>query len=843
MDMLRQGWTGLGMRSAFAVLTLISPLAGAQEQTGTPWTGLPAIMVSTDELMAQQRALDARVAGTEQPVRIKPLRRPDRENLPSGPDQASASPALAAAPGRAGPLAAQTASTPNFLGASLTDSFSPLFPPDTMGAVGPTQFIVAINGHFKSFNKTTGVADGALNVDPDVFFASQMTAGGFTSDPRVRYDRLSGRWFIVMIDVPPTIVANKVMLAVSDTGTISGATVWSFYSFVQSTPTPAGDAGCLADYPTLGVDVNALYIGTNMFCGAGWNTFGGTTGFVVRKSSITGGGPIVVTAFRQLTTAAGAGPYTPQGVDNYDPAATEGYFIGVDNATFSTLMLRRIATPGGTPTISANVSITVATTAYPLTVPHSGNTGGANGKLDALDDRLFAAHIRNGKLWTAHNIAVNTSGQSTGTKDRDGVRWYELSVPVGSGTPTVTQTGTVFDPTATVSNPAWYWIPSIMVTGQGHAAVGFSSAGNTSFTNAAFAGRLAGDAANTMQAVTPYTTNTFAYNPPGDSGGASGRRWGDYSYTSLDPDDDMTLWTIQEYASALNVWGVRVARLLAPPPAAPASVSPASAAVGQASVNLVVTGTSAGGSGFFDPGAGFIKRIAATIPGVTVNSITYTDPTHVTVNVSTVGATAGAKNVTITNPDGQAATGTGIFSVTGGVAPVLQSAVLRRVHGAAGTFDLPLTLTTPPTVNHNPTTEPRTGTTHQIVFTYDKPLSTATVNVTEGTAVKSSSLVGSTVVVDLTGVTNAQYVTVSLTSVGSTDGGTGGIGEARVGFLEGDVNQSHAVTVADLGLVNAQLAQPVTAANFLKDVNASGTLTVADKGITNSRLTNSLPTP
>jgi hypothetical protein len=152
-------------------------------------------------------------------------------------------------------------------------------------------------------------------------------------------------------------------------------------------------------------------------------------------------------------------------------------------------------------------------------------------------------------------------------------------------------------------------------------------------------------------------------------------------------------------------------------------------------------------------------------------------------------------------------------------------------------------LTTPPTINHNPTTEPRSGTTHQIVLTYDKPLSTATVNVTEGTAVKNSSLVGSTVVVNLTGVTNAQYVTVSLTSVGSTDGGTGGIGEARVGFLEGDVNQSRVVTVADLGLVNAQLAQPVTAANFLKDVNATGTLTVADKGITNSRLTNSLPTP
>jgi hypothetical protein len=55
----------------------------------------------------------------------------------------------------------------------------------------------------------------------------------------------------------------------------------------------------------------------------------------------------------------------------------------------------------------------------------------------------------------------------------------------------------------------------------------------------------------------------------------------------------------------------------------------------------------------------------------------------------------------------------------------------------------------------------------------------------------------------------------------------------RIGFLVGDVNGNRVVAVSDLGLVNAQLAQPVSAANYLKDVNANGTLTVADKGIAN----------
>jgi hypothetical protein len=61
--------------------------------------------------------------------------------------------------------------------------------------------------------------------------------------------------------------------------------------------------------------------------------------------------------------------------------------------------------------------------------------------------------------------------------------------------------------------------------------------------------------------------------------------------------------------------------------------------------------------------------------------------------------------------------------------------------------------------------------------------------------------------------------------------------------LLGDVDQSRVVTLADLGLTNAQIAQFVTAANYLKDVNASGTLSLADKGFVNTQVTKALPAP
>jgi hypothetical protein len=218
----------------------------------------------------------------------------------------------------------------------------------------------------------------------------------------------------------------------------------------------------------------------------------------------------------------------------------------------------------------------------------------------------------------------------------------------------------------------------------------------------------------------------------------------------------------------------------------------------------------------------------------TVVGVTYSqaDTNVVLVATATAGDTLAAGNSVPFNVDSLASP------------PSLVSAVSRKVHGSAGTFDLPLSLVVPPAVNHNPTTEPRQGPAQTIVFTFDKAITGATAAIAEGTATAGTlTFSGSDVVVPLTGVADQQYVTVSLTNVTASDGGSNGSAAVRIGFLFGDVNQNRVVTVADLGLVNAQLAQIVTATNFLKDVNASGTLSVADKGLTNANLTRSLPTP
>lgn len=555
------------------------------------------------------------------------------------------------------------------------------FPPDTMGDVGPLQYIIACNGRIKTFSKTTGLPDNVLNVDLGVFLNS-VTNNERVSDPRIRYDKMSNRWFIIAMTVSEP---NRILLAMSDTGTITAHTQWHFFFFNQALVSPPGNSTCLGDYPTLGIDANGLYIGVNEFCvstsgsttllnphidgsdddaASDATVFGGTTAFVIQKAPLVNSKSLRVFAFRNLIDTHGNGPYTPQGVDNFDQNPAFGYIIGVNASTFSQLALITISNVTTTPFIAETTLINVPPTASPLPIPHQGNTGGTAGYLDSLDDRLMYAHIRNNHLWTCHNIGLNNTGTSTGTLTRTGCRWYEIDLAVHP--PVVLQAGTVYTPSAANDTlQRNYWIPSLMTTGQGHMVLGCSSAGVNEFANAAFTTRLQNDALNTTQTPQLYTATTTAYNPSFDPGGANGRRWGDYSSTRLDPLDNMTVWTVQEYCNETNSYGVRLAKILAPAPASITSITPASIAHDTESVLLTIQGTSTNGTGFYDPGTGFIHRILARIDGgVTVTNVEYISPTELHLTVSTIGATIGSRTVTIINPDRQTVSVRGLLRVT-----------------------------------------------------------------------------------------------------------------------------------------------------------------------------------
>lgn len=519
-------------------------------------------------------------------------------------------------------------------------------PPDTVGDVSDTQVVVGTNERLTVYSKA-GVV-GSLNALTDTFFSPALApapSGGasFTSDPRVRFDRISGRWFIVSINVVvnsagSALVNNRCMIAVSNNSTINASTVWSYYWFTPRVATQ------FFDYPTLGVDNNAVYIGGNMFT----STFVGCDAYVIPKAPMLVGGAASVFS-AQVSPGAGEGCYTPQGVVNGNPSTTEGYFIGVSNSAFGRLVVRRVSTPGGTPSISGNLLINVPTTGSPSTVPTPG------GNVDGLDDRLFNAMYSNGSIWASHNFRVTNAGVATSSGSRHGSRWYQ----VGSltTTPTLTQSGTVFDSSATSMS---YWIPSVAANLQGHAVIGTSRANSTTTPGSGWASRLATDTLGTNTAPAAAKLGTGNYTP-------GGSRWGDYSNVVIDPTDGMTFWSFQEYVPSAGRWGTWVQQIRSDAPTF-TSFTPNNATQGQ-TLNVVVAGT-----GLFDPGAGYPNHLTANFgANITVNSVTWNTATQATVNI-TIGAAAatGARTVTLTNPDGQSTTGsftvnTGAISLAGTV--------------------------------------------------------------------------------------------------------------------------------------------------------------------------------
>jgi hypothetical protein len=646
------------------------------EIIGIPTTLEKGITVSVAELQRLSDEADKHPKQRELRKELESRRRP--RNNPAGLPVSSWPPSLQpqAIDNTASRVTATQTVHSNFLGVNLAGDIGVfLAPPDSNGDVGPTQICVAANGRLKVYNNntvcataqttTTGASSASLaspilNVDLDTYFSPVAGANG-VSDPHVRYDRLSQRWFIVAIDLRAA--PNRCVIAVSSGPTIVNSASFTFFFFVFDAlaPVPAAFIGGFYDYPSLGVDANALYLGGRMFNAAG-TAYVGASIFVVRKSSILGAGPMVVTGFNGIGTSA-TGIYTPQGVHNDDPAATAGYVIGVDQAVFSQLDIHRISTPGGTPTASAMLALTVPTTSTPLQPVAGGNAV----TLDANDDRLFAAMISKNtstgvsSLWTSHAIAVTTAGTgaNTGAGRRNGARWYQIGNL--SATPALTQSGVLFDNAA--ATPRFYWFPSIATSGQGHTVLGSSTCATNQFVDVAVAGRYRTDAAGTIQAAFLPTASTTVYAPASDPG--PDRRWGDYSQTVVDSKDNMTMWTFQEYTANTSNWGVRAVQLKAPPPAAPTALGSilcgTGPVVGTRTTPVTLNGTSVNNSEFYDPGTGYTNRLAVTTTGTgaSISSVVFVSPTQITFNIlwpTTLSGTT--QTLTITNPDCQSVTTT-----------------------------------------------------------------------------------------------------------------------------------------------------------------------------------------
>jgi len=407
-------------------------------------------------------------------------------------------------------------------------------PPDTHGAVGPTHLVTMLNSEVRIQAKA---GDVLSTVSLSSFWSA---LGGRPFDPKIIYDHVHARW-IATCDANARSDSSKVYFAMSSASDPTG--VWHFYAF-DADP---GDT-LWADYPGLGANMSWIAITNNMFMLPPSSSFRGAKMWVIDKSTALAGGVLTVTVFpTKFDYVMGVSSSTLQ------PCLTFGFepkLYIVDRAPFSSggvklLRLSEISGTGPAPTWSVTAGSTVLPGSGLFLVANNFEFGqmkapqlGSTALIETNDSRIINAVYRNGKIWCTHS-----GGLPIGAVDRTAVFWYQLdpTMMAATGSPII-QSG-VLDGGAGVH----HFFPSISVNAVDDVCVGFSRADATRYVEAVFTMRLGIDPLGTMQQITVLKPGESSYTK---YFGGTRNRWGDYSATVVDPSDDMTFWTIQEYADS-----------------------------------------------------------------------------------------------------------------------------------------------------------------------------------------------------------------------------------------------------------------------------------------------------
>jgi hypothetical protein len=441
-------------------------------------------------------------------------------------------------------------------------------PPDTNGAVGPSNYVQIVNSSFAVFNKSGAVVYGpaATNTLWSGFGGGCQTNND--GDATVVYDRAANRFIISQFSVSTTPFLQCV--AVSTTSDPTGS--YNRYSFQYAN---------FPDYPKMSVWPDAYYETFNLFNPAGTAFVGPEVCAYDRAKMLTG-----AAATQQCFTLSPAfGGILPSNVDGAQapPAGSPDYIMDFGSNALDLWKFHvDWVTPAAT-TLTAAASIPVAPftpacSGGGICIPQSGSTE----LLDSLADRLmYRLAYRN---FGDHESLVVTHSVTAGASV--GIRWYEIRSP--GTTPTVFQQGT-YAPDA-----SFRWMGSAAQDGAGDIGLGFSVSSTSTAPGIHYTAHLTSDPLGVMgqgEGILIDGTGSQLVNLA---------RWGDYSDMTVDPVDDCTFWYTNEYLAQNGTfnWHTRIGTFKLAGCGAPdfaVSATPASQTVSQGgsttyTVNVTPTG-------------------------------------------------------------------------------------------------------------------------------------------------------------------------------------------------------------------------------------------------------------
>jgi len=432
-------------------------------------------------------------------------------------------------------------------------------PPDTIGAAGMTQYVQFTNGGFAVYDKATG-ARSIFSSDTS-FWQNAGQPGIPNGDQRVIYNAQADR-FIALGFGPNT---KDIVVAVSDTGNALGG--WKSTKFEGFGELFAGGR-TLADYPTLAMDNNAVYIGTNDFAQgvpAGPTTFRGTTLNVIPLSDILAvGGPNVANnvQFRTPYTGAAGDDFTRgfaiQGVNSNESADGKGHIIAASINDFG-LTRYDVLNAGTAAAVRTATASTTIGTDYTFNGPGrqpaadaiNGNPALPNGIaanrriIDTFGDQISSsAFEQDGKIYSVHTVTENATNVTV-------VRYTVLD----------TATNAVIDEGSLGAAGMDFYQGALAVNSLGQVVISYNRSGldptNGRITLAArtFQTNGAGKLVEVGKEVVLRVSDTDDYHNGSLYGqpSAGRQRWADYATVTLDPASVSTFWISGTFAREYNL--------------------------------------------------------------------------------------------------------------------------------------------------------------------------------------------------------------------------------------------------------------------------------------------------
>jgi hypothetical protein len=404
--------------------------------------------------------------------------------------------------------------------------------PDAGLAVGTNYLTQFINGRYSVFNKTNGAK--VQTMTDRNFWANAgiaLTSNIGMTDPRICFDKASQRWFALMVDFKTNstvAISNRFFLGVSATADPSG--IWRAIAF-PADPTN----GYFADFPTLGIDAEAVYLGAQMFDASGYIM--GQTLVSIPKIHLlanppTTSGQKLFGILNSTTYGWVLQPVVTQGAASTAETVLALGDLGYDGGPHSTL----IAFGVGNGSISGGAFLTSPSTlTVPIywapSIPLQPN-GLAN--LDAGDTRLSATVYRVGDIIYAVH--------STSFDYRNAIQW----VVINATTLQVMDTGIILDPHLDL------FYPAIAANASGTMVIVCNGCSISSF--------LSCYAITAEKVNETRTFGSLVLLKSGASFTGAGR-WGDYSAVSVDPVDPNRFWALTMYPSANTKWSTQITEL------------------------------------------------------------------------------------------------------------------------------------------------------------------------------------------------------------------------------------------------------------------------------------------